>query len=121
MNLTRWMRLQWDRASACAAVVAGALCLLIGGLRIQRTPYPAEQLPFILTGGIAAIFLLGLGGVLWLSADLRDEWRKLDLLEEVTREALEKLGPAPAADVADSADVADAADAAEKPRMQAVR
>jgi hypothetical protein len=115
MNLTRWMRLQWDRASACAAVVAGALCLLIGGVRIQRTPYPAEQLPYILTGGVAAIFLLGLGGVLWLSADLRDEWRKLDLLEEVTREALEKLAPAPASDPVEAVDAADA------PRMQAVR
>jgi hypothetical protein len=27
------------------------------------------------------VFLLGLGGVLWLSADLRDEWRKLDRIE----------------------------------------
>jgi hypothetical protein len=111
MNLTRWMRLQWDRVAACVAVGAGAVCLVVGGLRIRRTPYPAEQLPFILTGGIAAIFLLGLGGVLWLSADLRDEWRKLDRLEEVTRDALERLGPSPTP----------GAESVDSPRMQAVR
>ncbi|HVW32438.1 MAG TPA: hypothetical protein VHL53_07860 [Acidimicrobiia bacterium] len=92
MNLTRWVRLQWDRVSAWAAIAAGALCLIAGGLQIRRTPYPAEQLPYILTGGVAAIFLLGLGAMLWLSADLRDEWRTLDRLEEVTRQALDRFG-----------------------------
>jgi hypothetical protein len=28
------------------------------------------------------MFLLGLGAMLWHSADLRDQWRKLDRLEE---------------------------------------
>ncbi|HMC79090.1 MAG TPA: hypothetical protein VKO35_00895, partial [Acidimicrobiia bacterium] len=28
------------------------------------------------------LFLLGVGATLWHSADLRDEWRKLDRLEE---------------------------------------
>lgn len=95
MNLTRWIRLQWDRVSAWVAVAAGGVCLVAGGLQIRRTPYPAEQLPYILTGGVTAIFLLGLGAMLWLSADLRDEWRKLDRLEEVTRDALEHFGGQP--------------------------
>jgi hypothetical protein len=39
-------------------------------------------MPYIASGGLGGIFLLGLGSTLWLSADLRDEWRKLDELGE---------------------------------------
>jgi hypothetical protein len=42
------------------------------------------------------MFLLGLGAMLWLSADLRDEWRKLDRIER-------RLGSAPATPAADTA------------------
>jgi hypothetical protein len=30
---------------------------------------------------MAGLFLLGLAALLWLSADLRDEWRKLDAID----------------------------------------
>ena len=33
------------------------------------------------------MFLLGVGAMLWLSADLRDEWRKLDRIEQAIRES----------------------------------
>ena len=33
------------------------------------------------SGGMFGLFLLGIGALLWLSADLRDEWRKLDALD----------------------------------------
>jgi hypothetical protein len=81
MDLLNYVRNQWDRVAAWVFVVAGALALLTGWLGISRTAYPAEQNPYIISGGLAGIFLLGLGGVLWLSADLRDEWRKLDRIE----------------------------------------
>ena len=92
MDLLNYVRNQWDRVAAWAFVVAGALALLIGWLGISRTAYPAEQNPYIISGGLAGIFLLGLGGVLWLSADLRDEWRKLDRLESVGIEMLRRAG-----------------------------
>jgi hypothetical protein len=38
-------------------------------------------MPYVVSGGLVGIFLLGLGGVMWLSADLRDEWRELARLE----------------------------------------
>jgi hypothetical protein len=47
------------------------------------------------------VFLLGLGGMLWLSADLRDQWRELRLVRMSLRE-LTGL-PATAAPVAGSA------------------
>jgi hypothetical protein len=39
--------------------------------------YPAEQLPYIVSGGLVGVVLVGLGGMLWLSADIRDEWGEL--------------------------------------------
>jgi hypothetical protein len=32
------------------------------------------------------MFLIGMAAMLWLSADLRDEWRKLDRIEAAIRE-----------------------------------
>jgi hypothetical protein len=86
MDTARWLRLQWDRLLAWALVVAGAIALIAGWIGVSGTAYSAEQLPYIISGGIGGIFLLGVGATLWLSADLRDEWRKLDRIEEALRE-----------------------------------
>jgi hypothetical protein len=80
-----WVRDQWDRVGAVVLVVAGALALLLGWLGISDAVLPSEQLPYLLSGGLVGVFLLGLGTTLWLSADLRDEWRKLDRLEDLVR------------------------------------
>jgi hypothetical protein len=76
------LRAQWDRVAAIVAVVLGALALLNGWIGVSGTAFAAEQIPFIVSGGLVGIFLLGLAAVLWLSADLRDEWRKLADLED---------------------------------------
>ena len=83
MEFLSWVRDQWDRVGAVVLVVAGALALLLGWLGISDAVLPSEQLPYLLSGGLLGVFLLGLGTTLWLSADLRDEWRKLDRLEEL--------------------------------------
>jgi hypothetical protein len=82
MSLVEWLRLQWDRLAAWVCVALGLVALVLGYVGISGTVYPAEQLPYILSGGIFGVFALGLGAMLWLSADVRDEWRKLDVLEE---------------------------------------
>lgn len=82
MDTAKWLRLQWDRGLAWVLVGAGALALIIGWVGVSSTAYAAEQLPYIISGGLGGIFLLGVGATLWLSADLRDEWRKLDRIEE---------------------------------------
>src|SRR5207248_601131 len=82
MALTEWLRLEWDRVAAWGCIAIGALALLLGWFGVSRSPYPAYQLSFILSGGIGGVFLLGLGAMLWLSADLRDEWTKLDRIQE---------------------------------------
>ena len=95
------LRAQWDRAAALFLATAGLLALLLGWLGVSRAVYPAEQLPYIISGGLTGLVLVGMAATLWLSADLRDEWRHLDRLEdrvqarveELVREELAKAAP----------------------------
>ena len=80
------VRSQWDRALAIGAAVLAGLVLLIGYFGVASTDYPAEQIPYVVSGGITGILLMGAAATLWLSADMRDEWRKLDELAELTRD-----------------------------------
>ena len=73
-----WVRAQWDRALATTLFVAGGVALVVAWVGVSRQALTALQVPYVISGGIGGIFLLGLGAVFWLSADLRDEWRKLD-------------------------------------------
>ena len=82
MNLKRWLRTQWDRAAAWALIAIGAIALVIGWVGASNTPFPAEQIPYVLSGGIGGALLVGLGAALLLSADARDEWQKLDRIEQ---------------------------------------
>jgi hypothetical protein len=86
-DILGWVRLQWDRVSGWGCVLAGAITLFAGWLGVSETAYTAKQLPYIAGCGLGGMFLLGLGAILWLSADLRDEWRKLDRIEQAIRES----------------------------------
>ena len=80
MEPLKYLRTQWDRTAAIAAVIGGLLCLLLGFLGVRDSAYVAGQLPYFISGGLLGIFLLGVAGIAWLSADLRDEWRELRAL-----------------------------------------
>lgn len=82
-DLRRWLANQWDRSLAMLLSLLGLLSILLGWLGVSSHVLPAEQIPYLASGGLLGIFLLGGAGTLWLSADMRDEWRKLD---EVARE-----------------------------------
>jgi hypothetical protein len=82
MKILRWCRLQWDRAAAIGGALIAAVILFVGWNNVAETPYPAEQSPYLLSAGIGSLVLIGIAGTLWISADLRDEWRKLDRVEE---------------------------------------
>jgi hypothetical protein len=77
MNLLKYARVQWDRTGAVIAAVAGVIALIFGYLGTSDTEYIAEQIPYVISGGLVAVVLFTVAGVLWLSADLRDEWREL--------------------------------------------
>ena len=81
-NLGNWLRVTWDRVAAVALIAAGAVALLLGWIGMSDKAFPALQLPYLISGGITGLFVLGLGALCWMSADLRDEWTKLDRIEE---------------------------------------
>jgi hypothetical protein len=86
MDLMTFVRNQRDRVAAWLCIAVGAVALLVGWIGVSGTPFPAEQIPYIVTGGLFGLFMLGVGAMLWLSADLRDEWRKLDTIETLLRD-----------------------------------
>jgi hypothetical protein len=77
MNVLAWARLQWDRVLGALAAIAGAVLLITGWVHVSGTGFVAEQLPYLASEGLGGVFLLGLGTGLWLSADMRDQWREL--------------------------------------------
>lgn len=82
MELLRWLRLQWDRALGVAAMVVGIGLVIIGWIQVSSTEFVAEQIPYVVSAGLGGLVALLLGGTLWLSADLRDEWRALNRIDE---------------------------------------
>jgi hypothetical protein len=86
MDMTRWLRAQWDRVAAWSMIAGGLISLLVGWYGVSHTAYVAEQMPYVVSAGLFGLSLLGLGATTWLSADLRDEWRKLDEVAELLRD-----------------------------------
>jgi hypothetical protein len=82
VELLKWCRMQWDRVLACVAMAVGLVQLVVGWLGVSGTGYVAKQVPYVVSAGLGAIVSLLIGGTLWLSADLRDEWRALDQLDD---------------------------------------
>ncbi len=85
MQLMTWIKVQADRVAAVALVVAGVVTLLVGWQQVSNALLTSEQIPYVISGGLFGLVLVGLGSVLWLSADLRDEWRTLKRIEEEVR------------------------------------
>ena len=81
MQLFKYLKVQWDRTTAALSLALAALCFIFGWIGVGHTPFTAQQLPYIVSGGLGGILFLTVAAVLWLSADLRDEWRKLDAIE----------------------------------------
>lgn len=86
MDLMSVLKTQWDRSLAVALSLLGGLALLLGYIGVSGEALLARQMPYIISGGLTGIFLLGLAATLWLSADLRDEWRELHIAREMLEE-----------------------------------
>jgi hypothetical protein len=87
MNVMQWARAQWDRVAAWVLISLGALAVILGWLGVRTEALTQKQIPYIISGGIGGLLLVGVGAMLWLSADLRDEWRKLDAIERAASNA----------------------------------
>jgi hypothetical protein len=80
--LSKLLRYQWDRTLAIGLVVGGLVAVVVAWILASDTILTFEQIPYLMSGGLTGVCLVAIGATLWLSADLRDEWRKLDRLEE---------------------------------------
>jgi hypothetical protein len=101
MAFLTWARTQWDRSLAVGSLIVGFVALLIGWIGVSSTPYVSKQLPYVVSGGLLGVCLVGAAAAIWISADLRDEWRELRglrlmLREEFDSPRLDGLGSAPA-------------------------
>ncbi|HVW32325.1 MAG TPA: hypothetical protein VHL53_07285 [Acidimicrobiia bacterium] len=68
-----------DKVVAVLALVAGVITLFLGWRGVWHTlNNTAKQMPYIVSGGLTGIFLLGLGAMFWTSSDLRAERGNLD-------------------------------------------
>jgi hypothetical protein len=86
MKILQLLRNQWDRAAAVALLAGGGLALLLGWLGVSGTVFTFRQIPFLISGGLVGVCLIVVAAAVWVSADLRDEWRKLDELSDTLRE-----------------------------------
>jgi hypothetical protein len=96
-------------ALAVVAAACGAVALLVGYLGVSGTLDPGKQLPYLVSGGVGGLFLLGVAAALLFSADLgatREEiadlrdavdslTAKIDELQRTTHEAPPEAAPAP--------------------------
>lgn len=86
MEMLRYLRVQWDRAGAVIALILAVIVLILGYVGTARTEYIAGQIPYLISGGLAGMMLLTVAAVLWISADLRDEWRMMHRQNEIMRQ-----------------------------------
>jgi hypothetical protein len=75
------LRAYWDRIAGTVLLVAGAVALILGWVGASGTSQTYQQIPLLISGGLAGLALIVVGATVWVSADLRDEWRKLHRIE----------------------------------------
>ena len=88
-----FIRAQWDRALGWALIVLGGVAILLGYEGIRESPFVAEQLAYLASGGVGGLWLVGVGSTLLVTANLGDEWRKLDEVKELITRVLELEEP----------------------------
>jgi hypothetical protein len=73
-----WAVSQWDRLIGWTCVTAGAALTVTGALNVSAAEDQLDQLSYLATGPAVGLFFLGVGAILIVTADLRDDWAKLD-------------------------------------------
>lgn len=85
MEMKSFLRANLDRVLGVGLAVAGVVAIIIGWFGVSGTGLAPAQIPYVISGGIGGIALIALGCTAWISADLQDEWRRLDAIEESLR------------------------------------
>jgi hypothetical protein len=75
------MRAEWERTLAWTLAVGAVLLLCLGYRNVAASPFAAEEVAHLITGGVGALVLLVVSVGLLLSADVSDEADKLDRID----------------------------------------
>src|SRR5690606_24323397 len=90
---------------ALVAGVVGAVALLIGYFGVSGTLDPGKQLPYLISGGVGGLFLLGVAAALLFSSDLGATRADIARLHQVVADLGDQI-----ADLQASLDAASEAD-----------
>jgi hypothetical protein len=77
MNRTA-LKHHWDRVLALVIALVGTVMLVVGWVHVSGTSVVAAQIPYLASECVGGLIAFGIATTLWISADLRDEWAKLD-------------------------------------------
>jgi hypothetical protein len=59
MDFWKWLSNERDRAAAIVVVAAGAVAIVLGWLGVSRSVIGTQQLPYLASGAVGGLFLLG--------------------------------------------------------------
>jgi hypothetical protein len=83
------------RALAAVLTVAGIVVVLIGYLGVRNQSHVELQLPYLISGGIGGLVLLGLGALVLIQYQMRVQARRFtemtDSLDEWKEQALAEI------------------------------
>lgn len=89
--LVRYLSAGGMQALGVASCGLGFLILVFGWWKISQESIVALQIPYLISGGIGGVLLLGMGGILLVSHDLRLDNRRLEAIEESIAELRDVL------------------------------
>lgn len=81
MRPLTWIRYQADRVIGGLLLLGGAAAVIFAWAKASTVILATEQIPYVISGGLFGLVLVATGLSLWLSADMRDEWRALRRIE----------------------------------------
>jgi hypothetical protein len=75
------LQARWRTIVAWVSIGAGAVAIFIGWLGVSAQTIVAKQLPYLISGGVGGIVLVGAGVGLLVAEDLRAERARIGRLE----------------------------------------
>jgi hypothetical protein len=82
---------RWRTLLGWAGVIAGALVLVLGYVGVSGQTLVAKQLPYLISGGLGGLVLVGGGVGVLLAEDLRAERARIGTLESELLEVRDLL------------------------------
>jgi hypothetical protein len=75
------LKRRWRMLLGWTSIAAGAIVILIGWLGVSAQTLVAKQLPYLISGGLGGLVLVGVGVGLLVAEDLREERTRVGRLE----------------------------------------